>query len=386
MAILGTALGKLDYTDVVGSLKKMERYLRNLQEELEFRLANLDSENFNETGLKEIGETITEPITVELEDTAGHISTLQQTAEGLSSTVSGLTLSKTTAGALQLMSGTTAMGSDVNLPETDLSGYATTSQLEQTAKGFTLTVSGQQLTLGNSVLSDDGSTVNLPETDLSNYTTTDDLTSALTGYASTNYVQSQISQTVNGISLSVQNGDEKSTFTLKSGDTTLSSGDIAINGMVTFSDLSTSGKTKINGGNITTGTINAMKMTGNTISGGTITGTTISGSTFKSLLTSSGSGDIQLYIANDNAENKLGGLTLGLTDNTNAVRLWSASTSDGAIGDMDVLIDAGKKLWLESGTGGISIKAGSGQNVYIEGANIYLVGNVYINGTKYYSK
>lgn len=68
MAVFSTALGKLDYSDTAGSLKKMERYLRNLQEELEFRLANLDSENFNETGLKEIGRTITEPLSVEIED------------------------------------------------------------------------------------------------------------------------------------------------------------------------------------------------------------------------------------------------------------------------------------------------------------------------------
>lgn len=351
MAILGTALGKLDYTDVVGSLKKMERYLRNLQEELEFRLANLDSENFNDTGLKEIGETITEPITVELEDTAGHVSTLEQTAEGLTSTVSKIQTDYA--------------------KKDDLSGYATTSQLEQTAQGFTLTVSGQQLTLGNSTVSNAGNTVELPETDLSNYTTTDDLTSALTGYASTSYVQSEIEQTVNGISLSVENGDEKSTLKLMSGTTELSSKDIQITGMVTFDDLKASdGTTVIDGGNITTGTIKAIEMTGNTISGGTISGTTISGSTYKSLLTASGNGgDIRMYyLFDDKGDTYLAG---GLT-----VYQPSAGTYDVKLYTGTVLNTA-FRLCLEStgnikiaATGDVGITSGSDGHIWLDGRKV----------------
>ena len=62
---------------------------------------------------------------------------------------------------------------------------------------------------------------------------------------------------INGFSLDVSNGEYSSTLSLMSGRTVLSSREISINGMVTFEDLSKSGRTVINGGNISTGTIEA---------------------------------------------------------------------------------------------------------------------------------
>lgn len=98
---------------------------------------------------------------------------------------------------------------------------------------------------------------------------------------------SEISQTVNGLSFSVTNGSSSSIIRLMSGSIQLSSASISFSGMVTFSDLSTSGRTTINGGNITTGTIEAID----------ISGCTITGSEFKSVLTSSGynSGTLSFY-------------------------------------------------------------------------------------------
>ncbi len=58
---------------------------------------------------------------------------------------------------------------------------------------------------------------------------------------------------------------------------TISSSKINISGFVTFSDLSTSGKTTINGSNITTGTINASKATITNINASNITTGTLSG-------------------------------------------------------------------------------------------------------------
>lgn len=60
---------------------------------------------------------------------------------------------------------------------------------------------------------------------------------------------------LDSISLSVSNYGTRSTLTLTAGETTLSSASINITGFVTFSNLSTSGQTTINGDNITTGTI-----------------------------------------------------------------------------------------------------------------------------------
>lgn len=67
---------------------------------------------------------------------------------------------------------------------------------------------------------------------------------------------------------------------------TISSSKINISGFVTFSDLSTSGKTTINGSNITTGTINASKATitninASNITTGTLSGNLIQGGTIK---------------------------------------------------------------------------------------------------------
>lgn len=89
---------------------------------------------------------------------------------------------------------------------------------------------------------------------------------------------SSLTQTVSGFRLSVKNGESSSTISLTANGTTINSQTIQLTGMVTFSDLSTSGKTTINGNNITTGTIMASRiklygaMTVYTTSGGTTPG------------------------------------------------------------------------------------------------------------------
>lgn len=74
--------------------------------------------------------------------------------------------------------------------------------------------------------------------------------------------QTLINQTLEHITLSASNGSTTSTLTLKSGSTTLTSAEIKLTGVVTFADLSTSGKTTINGDNITTGTIRCSLLQG----------------------------------------------------------------------------------------------------------------------------
>lgn len=105
---------------------------------------------------------------------------------------------------------------------------------------------------------------------------------------------SQLSQKVDSLTLSVSNGGESSTLSLKSGNITLSSAKIEMTGFVTFTDLSTSGSTTIHGGNIATGTLSADSITSGTldadkvtvknlnadsITGGKLSGTYIDGST-----------------------------------------------------------------------------------------------------------
>lgn len=92
--------------------------------------------------------------------------------------------------------------------------------------------------------------------------------------------------TTGTIKLSVSNGADSSTLTLKSGETTLSSASITFSGLVNFvtkGNLSTSGQTSINGANIQTGTISADKISVTDLSaiGATIGGWTIANNELK---------------------------------------------------------------------------------------------------------
>ncbi len=90
-----------------------------------------------------------------------------------------------------------------------------------------------------------------------------------------------LAQTVGGLSLSAADGALSCTLELRSGSAVLSSATVRITGMVTFSALSGSGASVINGDNITTGVIRARDM---------------ESCTFKTLLTGSGaSGQIECY-------------------------------------------------------------------------------------------
>lgn len=87
---------------------------------------------------------------------------------------------------------------------------------------------------------------------------------------------SQLEQTINGFTLSVNNGETSSTIKLMANGVEISSQDITMSGLVTFQGLS-DGTTTINGGCIKTGTIESISIKSSSITGGTIKGTTISG-------------------------------------------------------------------------------------------------------------
>ena len=64
-------------------------YLYMLLEQLRYTLANLGTENFNETELSRFSEIIAEPVYMQLQDVNGKVTDLSVTAEGLVSRVSG---------------------------------------------------------------------------------------------------------------------------------------------------------------------------------------------------------------------------------------------------------------------------------------------------------
>lgn len=85
--------------------------------------------------------------------------------------------------------------------------------------------------------------------------TVDGLRTEVSGKLDGEEAQTLIDQSLKSISLSASTSGTTSTLTIKAGDVTLSSANITFTGFVTFSDLSSTGKTTINGGNITTGKI-----------------------------------------------------------------------------------------------------------------------------------
>lgn len=131
--------------------------------------------------------------------------------------------------------------------------------------------------------------------------TVSNLTSTVAGKINGSQAQTLIDQTLQGITLSASNGSTSSTLTIKSGGTTLASAEIKLTGVVTFLDLATSGKTTINGDNITTGTIKAGILNVGTNGNVTIAGSyiTVKNNYNKTALqilpAASGSGVIQFY-------------------------------------------------------------------------------------------
>lgn len=85
--------------------------------------------------------------------------------------------------------------------------------------------------------------------------TVDGLTTEVSGKLDEDDAKTLIDQSLESITLSASTSGSSSTLELKAGEVTLSSADITFEGMVTFEDLSGSGKSTINGDNITTGKI-----------------------------------------------------------------------------------------------------------------------------------
>ena len=196
--------------------EKITSYLYMLLEQLRYSMGNLDKENFNDAGLEEIANIITEPVYVQLKDDEANIAALTVTAAGL-----GARLSDAEGNITQLTATTTSLTSRISSAEGSI------STLQQTATSLTSRISDAE---GNI---------------------------------------SSLTQTVNGMTLSVTNGSSSSTIRLLANGVQLSSQSISFSGMVSFTDLSTSGWTTINGDNITTGTIEAIDIYGCTIEGST---------------------------------------------------------------------------------------------------------------------
>lgn len=132
---------------------------------------------------------------------------------------------------VQMESAIEQSADNINLSVTQrLTSYSTTSQMQSYVQGQTSD------TLDDAKDYTDGQVANRP---------------------TTTTVQNMIDLGLEGITLSASTNGTTSTITLKSGSTTITSAQIKFTGLVTFTDLYTSGKTQINADNITTGTVGA---------------------------------------------------------------------------------------------------------------------------------
>ncbi len=126
----------------------------------------------------------------------------------------------------------------------------TDTKINQSAENITLSVNQQLTTLQGEI------DTNSSQIQLNANAITSEVTRAT---REENSLSSRISQTATGISLQVNNGSTSSGITIgiekEDGTTSQATGTIQMNGLVSFTNLSTSGQTTINGGNITTGTI-----------------------------------------------------------------------------------------------------------------------------------
>ncbi len=187
-------------------IEKITSYLFMLLEQLRWSLSNLDKDNFNDAGLGEIGEIITQPVYIRLEGTEGDLHKLDLTAQSLSSRIQ------------------------------DAEGNV--SQLQQTAR-----------TLTSRIADTEGNVSTLQQTAHSLSSRVQDAE----GNASTAL------QLANGMRLSVTNGDSSSTITLTANGAAISSQNISFTGMVTYAGLS-GGTTIIDGACIKTGLIDANRV------------------------------------------------------------------------------------------------------------------------------
>lgn len=338
-------------------------YLYMLKEQLTYSLSNLGLDNINANSFNEIAGIINQPVILrldgvdgslaeidvnlgiissELENAEGDISNLQLTADSLSAQLED---------AEGNISAIYQISESLSTRVEDAEGNITT--LFQTSDSLT-----------SRVTSAEGNISSLQQTATS-------LTSDISDLEG-NYTTLQ--QTVSGLKITASNGTQSSTLTLTSNGVQLSSTNVQITGMVTFSDLSTSGRTTINGGNITTGIISAID-----ISSVTIDGSSITGSTFETILSAYGvGGEIQCYYLSNTSNTYLaGGLRLDDEGDSGDSQYRMFLYTRTALG-------VSFALKLES-AGSMNLKSGDSlwmyapKTVQITGSVIKMYGTVYVN-------
>ena len=185
-------------------------------------------------------------------DNAASITTLEQTANGLSSRVS------TAEGDITILEQTS---SSITARIEDAEGNI--SILEQTVNGFETRITNAEGDASDALATAEALVfrVSTAEGDIS---TLEQTANGLSSRVSTaEGTISTVSQTANKVNWLIKSGTSSSNFTLTDRAISLVADNIDLTGYVTFSALSTAGQTTINGSNITTGSISASRIGAN---------------------------------------------------------------------------------------------------------------------------
>lgn len=254
---LDTSFPKIDnHQTTEENFAQVTNYLYMLLENLKYTLGNLGAENFNDTELDSIGYWIRQPVMIRLEDTEENVASLDIEAAKISSRLEDAegninSINATATGYYARIE--SAEGNITSLTATaeNLSGQISSldgsmTSIQATAKALTAQVSDAEK--------------NIAALTLTAQSLSSEIKAVDTG------VGTKITQTLNGISLSATDGGgNSSTLKLLSNGAEIASTSIQFKGLVTFTDLSTSGKTTIHGGNLTSGTVTADKLRGQTL-------------------------------------------------------------------------------------------------------------------------
>lgn len=240
-------------------------YLYMLLEQLRYTLSNLGLDNINGAEFDSMSKIITDPVYIQLADDEGNISALQVTAQGLASRISdaegNVSILQQTAASLT----SRISSAEGNISTLQQTAASLTSQISD-INGNISTLQQTSSSLTSRISSAEGNISTLQQT-------ASGLTSRITS-AEGNI--SSLTQTVNGFGLSVTNGTSSSRLYLTSGGVAIDSALISFTGMVTFTDLETSGTTLIHGGNIDTDTLKVNNLYGQYVylrnSAGTVAG------------------------------------------------------------------------------------------------------------------
>lgn len=163
-----------------------------------------------------------------------------------------------------------------------------------------------------------------------------------------------------GLTLKVENGEASSVIRLMAGTAAISSQTIELKGLVSFTDLKNSGKTEINGDNITTGSLKAIDMWAVTKDGEECSGS--------------------MRLCYETYEQLAGGLRLDAmgagTAGENQYRMFLYTNTVGGKA-FAMKLESAESMSLAAAN---SVFIRGTQGVQITGPDIRLFGNVWING------